>query len=330
MKVSSIIDIVDGETLNSPSISFIYNIKLEALKVKEGDLFVAKNLDDINLAIENGAFLILVDSNVKVTDFEIAWIKVNNLDEALIKLIRFKLSNYDLYAYNCKKTIFNFIHCLKNSHNTQIKLIKNIDDALKILDYIEDKDKLIFCNNKLMNNLYPKNQQIPFVKKEDIKNIIKHTIFETSFTYKDIYFQKIKVSTLYIEELLSAWEFLNDEVDFSKLKNSTLLRPLFVDKFINQTEFGKSNKFLIVQEDSDFIEEEINYLKTNYKFGIKLFITNKYINNFFAKQIILEDIYKVKDYLKENQFNAAYLIGYKYEDVFEIINQKQMQTTLAF
>lgn len=330
MKVSSIIDIVDGVKLNSPSISFIYSIKLEAKRVKEGDLFVAKNLRDIDLAIENGAFLILVDSNVTITDFEIAWIKVDNLDEALIKLIRFKLSNYDLSAFNCKNTVFSFIHCLKNSSNSSLKLIRNINDALKILDNIEDEDRLVFCDNSFMNKLYPKNHQLKTVDKNQIKNIIEHTIFETSFTYKDIYFSKIRVSKLYISDFLTAWEFIEEEVDFAKLKNSILLRPIFVDRFINQVEFGKSNKFLIIQENIDFIEKEINYLKRSYKFGTKLFITNRYINNFYAKQIIIEDINEVKEYLKQNQFNAAYLIGFKYEQIIELLNSKQMQTTLLF
>ena len=38
MQISSILDIVDGELLNSPSISFIYSIKTNAKKIKEGDL----------------------------------------------------------------------------------------------------------------------------------------------------------------------------------------------------------------------------------------------------------------------------------------------------
>ncbi len=92
MQISSILDIVDGSLLNSPSISFIYSIKTKVNKVKEGDLFITKNLDDIELAIKNGAFAIILEENYPIIDNEIAWIKVNNIDLTIIKLIRFIFS----------------------------------------------------------------------------------------------------------------------------------------------------------------------------------------------------------------------------------------------
>lgn len=110
MQISSILDIVDGSLLNSPSISFIYSIKTNALKVKEGDLFIAKNINEIELAIKNGAFAIILDTNVPIIDNEIAWIKVKNIDISIIKLIRFKLAIKDIDAYFCEKNV---------SHDTQ-------------------------------------------------------------------------------------------------------------------------------------------------------------------------------------------------------------------
>ena len=61
MKISSIIDIIDGELLSSPSISFVYNIKVNSKKIVEGDLFITKNPNDIEEAIANGAFAIIYD-----------------------------------------------------------------------------------------------------------------------------------------------------------------------------------------------------------------------------------------------------------------------------
>ncbi|RXJ93936.1 peptidoglycan synthetase [Malaciobacter molluscorum] len=330
MKISSIIDIMDGEVLNSPSISFIYNIKQCASKVKEGDLFVAKNLNDIQIAINNGAFAILVDSYVSVTDFEIAWIKVGNLDEAIIKFIRFKLSNYDLNVFNCDEITFNYIKYLKPLNKIDLKLIETIDDILKILDDIEINNILIFKDKHFMNKLYPQNHLIEQIDSNKLKNIVKHTMFETSFTYNNIFFQKIKVPELYITNFLMAYDFLDCELDFSKLKNCELLRPIFVDRFINQVEFGKSNKFLILQNNLSLIEKEILYLKQNFKYGKIIFLCKEEINNFYAKQNIIEKEENLKDFLKSSNFNAAYLIGYKYEKLNELLNSEDIQTTLLF
>ena len=101
MQISSILDIIDGSLINSPSISFIYSIKTNVSKVKEGDLFLARNLDEIQQAIKNGAFAIIVDTNTAIIDNEIAWIKVQDMDLCIIKLLRFKLAVKNLEAYHC-------------------------------------------------------------------------------------------------------------------------------------------------------------------------------------------------------------------------------------
>ncbi|WP_228135422.1 hypothetical protein [Halarcobacter anaerophilus] len=59
MQISSIIDIIDGRLLNHPSISFIYSIKTNPRKVKEGDLFIVEHEEDIHTAINNGAFALI-------------------------------------------------------------------------------------------------------------------------------------------------------------------------------------------------------------------------------------------------------------------------------
>ena len=59
MQISSLIDIIGGRLLNSPSISFIYSFKTDPSKVNEGDLFIARTINDIPLAVQNGAFAIV-------------------------------------------------------------------------------------------------------------------------------------------------------------------------------------------------------------------------------------------------------------------------------
>ncbi len=328
MNISSIIDIVDGEKLNSPSISYIYSIQTEAKKIKQGDLFIAKNIEDIPTAIENGAFAIIIDTNTSILDFEIAWIKVNNLQEAIIKLIRFKLSHFDLDVFYSDIVTFNYIKILKNSLNTQIKIIENyLDDFLLTIDDIKNKTILIFDNKKLINKLYPKNKEIKVLTFK-YENLIEHTIFESSFTYKELFFSKIRVPSLYINEFLTAYYFLEEEKDLIKLKNSLLLKPIFVDKFLNQVEIGKSNKFILIQNNPTLLEKEINYLNNKYKYGKIIIITSKYINNFFVKQNNIDDITKLKKFLLQSQFNAAYIIGYTSEEILNILNTKQTQLTL--
>jgi ferrochelatase len=107
VQITSILDIVDGRLLNHPSISFIYSIKTNPKKVKEGDLFIVKDDEDIPKAIENGAFAIIVDKEVSISDNEIAWIFVESMNDAIVKLVRYLLSNKRLNAFYCNNVSYD-------------------------------------------------------------------------------------------------------------------------------------------------------------------------------------------------------------------------------
>lgn len=310
MKISSIIDIVDGELKSSPSISFVYNIKVNAKKIVEGDLFIAKNLKDIDEAILNGAFAIIYDiDNVEIVDNEIAWIKVKSTQESLIKLFRFKLSHLDLEVYYCDKISFEILNIFRNT-NKNIKFISHkIDNSIRIIENIKPSE-IIFCSNKeLLLDIYPTYKQ--FNKNNyKIENLIEHSLFETSFSYNEVYFHKLKIPSLYVTQFLDVFNFLDEEIDLKKLIKFEHFKPLFIDKFINIIEFGKSNKFIIVQKDIDLIENEINYLEEKFKYGKTIFITSSFIPQLNREQFIFTKIKKIKEFLKNQDFNAAYIIGY--------------------
>ena len=128
MQISSIIDIIDGRLLNRPSISFIYSIKTNAKKVKEGDLFIVQNDEDITFAVKNGAFALIVDEKYEIIDNEIAWIQVKSIEETIKKLIRYLLSTKRLTAFYCNDVSYDLFNILKKpTVHTNIKLVpKNL------------------------------------------------------------------------------------------------------------------------------------------------------------------------------------------------------------
>jgi ferrochelatase len=200
VQISSILDIVDGKLLNSPSISFIYSIKTNAKKVKEGDLFIAKDSNNIELAIKNGAFAIVIEENFPIIDNEIAWIKVENIENIIIKLIRYKLSIVNLKAYFCDKPTYQLLKIYSNYFSKDIKLIPNkLENLFKNIDEIENENTIICSNSEILNKIYPQNKNFnELTTKLEIQNLIEHSLFETSFSYNDVYFSKLKISSLYL------------------------------------------------------------------------------------------------------------------------------------
>jgi ferrochelatase len=331
VQISSILDIVDGELLNSPSISFIYSIKTNAKKVKEGDLFIAKNSNDIELAIKHGAFAIIIEENFPIIDNEIAWIKVKEIELSIIKLIRYKLSVLNLEAYFCDIVAYQLLKLYSSSFSKRIKLIPNkLENLFKNIDELEEKNIIVSSNPEILNKIYPQNKNFNEITTTlEIENLIEHSLFETSFSFKGVYFSKLKISSLYLAQFLRVYNFLDGNLDFNKLKQFNNLKPLFIDRNLNLIEFGKSDRFIICQDIKNLYEYEILYLKIKYKYAKTLFITLSYIKYLpQEEQIIINNLDELKPMLKKLKFNAVYLIGFNYNQVQEYFLRNEHQLTL--
>ena len=326
MKISSIVDIVDGELLNSPSISFINNISSDANKVKTSDMFIAKNIEDLKIALQNGAYAVIFEKDFEVIDNEIAFIKVKNLELALLKIIRYKLSTLKIKSYFCTDETFDMLKLYQNNHTKPIFLIsKNIEKAFKFIDDIKDGDILISKNKKLLESIYPDSKE--FEKKLDensIKNLIKHSLFELSFSYKDIYFSKLRLSKIYLNSFLNIYDFFKGNIDISKLKLYSNFKAIFIDKDFQPIESGKSDSFIICQTNKNLIPIEIAYLKNEFRYAKTIFVS-KYKISFLdeKEQIIMNNIEDLKNILKNLKFNCVYLIGFTNQESFEFLQNSQ-------
>lgn len=330
MKISSIVDIVDGELLNTPSISSIYSIKCSASKVKEADLFFAKNKDELNLAIQNGAFATIFEDNFNIQNSEIALIKVKDIKLAMIKLIRFKLSNLNLNAFFCSDITYDILKIYQNSQKKLFLIPKQIEDIFEILDDIKDSDYIFSSSNDLLDKIYPKNSKFEkAINPNAIKNLIEHSLFETTFSYKSSYFYKVKISSLYIENLINVYSFFENSIDISKLKNFSNFKTIFLNANLQAVEFGKSSKFLICQDNLSLVKDEILFIKDKYKYAKYIFITKNSLD-FLEKneQIVLDSYEDLKKVLKNSTFNAVYLVGFDYSKTLNFFQQENQDNLL--
>lgn len=331
MKISSIVDIVDGKLLSSPSISFINSIKSDVKKVKISDLFIARNIEDLKLAISNGAYATIFEENFEVIDNEVAFIKVKNIQLAIIKLLRYKLSNLNIEAFYCKDETFDMFKLYKNSHQKTIFLLpKNIEKSFDFIDDIENGNSLISKNSEILNSIYPNNREFETnIDENSIKNLTKHSLFELSFSYKDEYFSRVRLSSLYIRSFLNLYNFYNKDLDISKLKMYSNLRPIFVDKNIEPIEFGKSSSFIICQNNKNLIKKEFEFIKKEFNYAKTIFITKDYVDFILKEnQIVIKEIDELKTILKNRNFNCSYLIGFNHKEILEYLEKSLHSPTL--
>ena len=82
MRLENLLALTQGTLQNQPFVSRFEGISFNAKKVKRGNLFVAFSNAEIDEAILNGAYGIIFDRPTQIADNEIAWIKVDDVDDA--------------------------------------------------------------------------------------------------------------------------------------------------------------------------------------------------------------------------------------------------------
>ncbi|WP_281951055.1 hypothetical protein [Nitrosophilus kaiyonis] len=321
MRIENLIFLIGGELKNSPEISVINNFTFDVNLIKRGDLFFAKDKNEIEIAIKNGAYAIVFEGWTQITDQEIAWIKVDNLQNAALKLLRFLIIKEQIPLFLVTDIEFELAKNLLL--NSEILFIE--DDFIdSLINFYQNSPKLIFLKDKellkrLALDIYNLN------KTKEIK-IINRYLFEISFVFNKKYFERVQISPIFIDELkkvLSIFEEFNILYSFKNLENFPHFKPYFVDKYLNQLEFGKSDRVIIVETNEKLLKREKEFLKNNAKWAKKIFISPKYIDNNF---LVINEFDKIYEILYNLNYNFA-LIGikdFKLKNFSQIKNQKTL------
>jgi ferrochelatase len=310
MKISSIVDIVSGQLQNTPAISFITQAHTDISKISDGDIYISSDIQNIHKAIVQGAFTIIYDCNLDLSNLndEIAYIKVQDIKQSCIKLLRYKLSNTQIDVLNVDNISFELFKLYKIQHNNCLYLE---DDILKNFENIQNKHNIqtiISTNKKLLNDIYPKNCDFK-IPQYDISNLIVHSLFETSFSYKKRYFYKLKLPLIYIEHFISVIEFLDiQNIDTNKLKDFGYMRVIFINKSNHIVPYGGSNRFIIANSCKNTNSLELEFLKKIYSYG-----TIKIIEDDISLE---KEIFQI---IKQQDFNALYIKSKTYDEILQIL-----------
>jgi len=303
-KIDSIVRISGGVLLNTPSVNSIEDIKISSKSVKRGDLFIDINSsnEEIEEAVENGAYCILTGLIPKISDEEIAWVSVKKLEKSLIKLARF---------YATQKN-FKFIPLLdvqyslaKSLHiEERAKLLSNIPSEALIQILKSEKKALFFVvQSSFIESVDPTIKQLPTTIKPD--QIFEYGIFHTSFVYKERFIKDIRLSSFFIPYLCSLIEYLDNlKVKFKieNFNNFEHFYPQFVTSRLEKSDFGSTRRVIIFESNFELYKKELEYLYKRVD-----------------KKLIIKNI----EELKNREFRYALIHGKK-EKFEELIEEKKI------
>jgi len=296
MRIDDIVNITDGELVNSGYITEILEFSDTLKKVKREHLFISNDIEEIKEAIKKGAYGVLFSKDLEIVDEEIAWIKVEDINESLLKLLKYKLLNTTLYT----------------TDEITIQIIKSInrDKRLAIIDKIDtdflNKDFIFITSHERIKNISINKKEL--TKKEKL-NFINTTIFVSEFIFKEKKFSLIFPS-LYQDELSKALAFFENLDLAYHLKDIKLDRfiPQFINSRYEKVAFGRTGKVVVegIKKDKYFIKE-LNYIFEKIKYANVKFYDKTNIDSFYKDKFDFAILIDCEVELKEKEIKEESL-----------------------
>ncbi|MFT7859596.1 MAG: hypothetical protein ABXS93_01540 [Sulfurimonas sp.] len=336
MRLENILALIHGELINSPYVSEFNNIVFELKDVKRGDLFVAYDENTIDEAILNGAYGIIFNKPTQISDTEIAWIKVQDLDDSLKRLLRFKLIDKNITVYQTNEIILKLALQVL-TETSFFALEDDIKSIFSKLEDIQDGGVVLFCAEMLSPEIFTEVKALPNNVVEHIE-IIEQTLFESSFIYDNIFYERQLISPFfipYLEQLLHLFKSLKINFRLRKFTPIEHFEAVFTNKNFEIKEFGTSDKVLIFEKSESFIKSEIEYLSKQAYWARILYILPESKFQTLEQEFIQTNnivTYKnkneIKTLLKQHSFHFALIIGVDKSILSEPIHHLSAPTSL--
>ncbi|BCD68010.1 hypothetical protein [Nitratiruptor sp. YY09-18] len=315
MNLSSVLSLIDGELVSSPKISSFASITTNIGHIKRGDLFIALDKTQIVDAIRAGAYGVVFTGWTQISDSEIAWIKVRDIHKTLDQLIRFFIISKNIDVIAIDLPTLELAALLFQSNRVHI-----YRDRSSMLEALYSQPlSLILAPEHLLKSLALDSVQIP----SKPLNIVQHYLFETSFVYDDVYYQRMRISPLFIDKLHRLLDIAHNYLlhySFQKVEEWPHFRPYFLDNNFRVCEFGKSERVVILESDCTLLEREHQYLQKHAPWAHKLFFTHSCIQDGFAQY----NLKRLREILYNATFNYALCEHFDIEKLAKTQEQKRL------
>ena len=300
MRVLEASEIICGELINTPAIGSFEGFATKVEDVKRGVLFFALDSDDIDIALQKGAFGVVFDSPIQMHNVEIAWIKVDNIQSCISRLVRYLLISKKIEIILLSEV--------------QYAIAKQIIRAKEVLFFDEYKGGFISANNsinssmrfsvcELLDEIVQQNPTKIITSLEGIADlsieeyttcvnpahlpfdiITPHQIFESKFYHKISAYQ-IPLPAVFLPELAAVVEQIclreGEEIafDMSDFAPIEKLLPIALSPEARILPLGKSNKVAISTNSVDIFLRYVRYLKENARYGELAFFVPRILDD---------------------------------------------------
>ncbi|GAA8549369.1 hypothetical protein oki131_11220 [Helicobacter pylori] len=309
--VNEAVELSLGELQNTPSISYFNSIVLSLNKVQKGSLFVAKDHILIPKALELGAYGILYAGEYPLSDRDVAWIKLKDIEHSLNHLFKFCLLNERVVGallspieleIASKIMVSNFVWCLKES----------LEDL-----FIIEGCKIAFFDKLEWLHLFYKQERL----KEDLKEsrliVLNQSFFCSTLVYEKQEYE-LKMPCIFLESLkrvIQLCEKLQIEFDLNLLSKKEYpldhCKPFFVNKNLEIAPYGATARVIVAETSKELFEMMLQKALETLSWGKIVVFCRKNSAAFFKKTnpYFYTTQNNLKEQLKNLAFNFAFIYG---------------------
>ncbi|GAA7654208.1 hypothetical protein HpHA293_12420 [Helicobacter pylori] len=309
--VNEAVELSLGELQNTPSISYFNSIVLSLNKVQKGSLFVAKDHTLIPKALELGAYGILYAGEYPLSDRDVAWIKLKDIEHSLNHLFKFCLLNERVVGallspieleIASKIMVSDFVWCLKES----------LEDL-----FIIEGCKIAFFDKLEWLHLFYKQERL----KEDLKEsrliVLNQSFFCSALVYEKQEYE-LKMPCIFLEPLkrvIQLCEKLQIEFDLNLLGKKEYpldhCKPFFVNKDLEIAPYGATARVIVAETSKELFEMMLQKALETLSWGKIVVFCRKNSAAFFKKAnpYFYTTQNNLKEQLKNLAFNFAFIYG---------------------
>ncbi len=309
--VNEAVELSLGELQNTPSISYFNSIVLSLNKVQKGSLFVAKDHTLIPKALELGAYGILYAGEYPLSDRDVAWIKLKDIEHSLNHLLKFCLLNERVVGallspieleIASKIMVSDFVWCLKES----------LEDL-----FIIEGCKIAFFDKLEWLHLFYKQERL----KEDLKEsrliVLNQSFFCSTLVYEKQEYE-LKMPCIFLEPLkrvIQLCEKLQIKFDLNLLGKKEYpldhCKPFFVNKNLEIAPYGATARVIVAETSKELFEMMLQKALETLSWGKIVVLCRKNSAAFFKKTnpYFYTTQNNLKEQLKNLAFNFAFIYG---------------------
>ncbi len=327
--VNEAVELSLGELQNTPSISYFNSIVFSLNKVQKGSLFVAKDHTLIPKALELGAYGILYAGEYPLSDRDVAWIKLKDIEHSLNHLFKFCLLNECVVGVllspieleiASKIMVSDFVWCLKES----------LEDL-----FIIEGCKIAFFDKLEWLHLFYKQERLKEGLKESRLIVLNQSFFCSTLVYEKQEYE-LKMPCIFLEPLkrvIQLCEKLQIEFDLNLLGKKEYpldhCKPFFVNKNLEIAPYGATARVIVAETSKELFEMMLQKALETLSWGKIVVLCRKNSAAFFKKTnpYFYTTQNNLKEQLKNLAFNFAFIYGISSHHLESLLNPPFLKKT---